>query len=136
MRRTETRTCAPIFNSFSRIVAQRARLQTMGELAAELGDVKAAVATENAIRGNLELVAKLLGQLVQRHEVARTSILISADYLHLRQAIVAALKPYPEAARAVGQALHALETQAATEIAEAKAPLVIEHQSINGKDIV
>jgi hypothetical protein len=95
----------------------------------ELGDVRAAVAVENAITGNLELVAKLLGQLVQRHEVTRTSVLISADYLELRSALLSALRSYPEAARAVGQALHELEAKAAKDIAERKAPLVLEHQA-------
>src|SRR5207249_4551474 len=112
----------------AQLVMQRARLQQQGELALELGVVKAAVAVENAITGNLKLVAQLLGQLVQHHEVRRTSILISADYLALRSAILTALRPYPEAGRAVGQALHALEVEAAQDIAEAKQPLVIEHR--------
>jgi hypothetical protein len=72
------------------------------------------------------MVAKLLGQLVQRHEVSRTSILISADYLQLRQAIVTALRPYPEAAHAVGQALYRLEADAAKDITNAKQPLLLE----------
>jgi hypothetical protein len=100
----------------AQLVAQRARLQTYAEQALELGDTKAAVAVERSVIANLELVAKLLGQLVQHHEVRSTSILISADYLALRQAIVTALLPYPEAARAVGAALHALESQAASTI--------------------
>ena len=113
----------------AQLVTQRARLQQQGELALELGDVKAAVAVENAITGNLTLVSRLLGQLVQVHEVRKTSILISADYLALRAAIVRALRPYPEAARAVGAALHELELEAAKDITEAKRPLVIEHQA-------
>src|SRR3954468_11240399 len=67
----------------SQLVMQRARLQGHSEMALDLGDVRAAVAVEGAITANLTLVAKLLGQLVQRHEVRRTSILISADYLQL-----------------------------------------------------
>jgi hypothetical protein len=80
------------------LVAQRARLQAQGELAIELGDVRTAIHTEGAITANLTLVAKLLGQLTVRHEVKHTNLLISADYLQLRQTIVRALVPFPEAA--------------------------------------
>ena len=75
----------------AQLVAQRARLQSFAEMAAELGDVKAAVAVERTVQGNLELVAKLLGQLVQRHEVRSTSILVSHDYIELRSVLVKAL---------------------------------------------
>lgn len=118
------------------LVAQRARLQTHSELAAELGDVRGAVSAEAGIISNLTLVAKLLGQLVNVHDVRHTSILISSDYLALRQAIVAALRPYPDAARAVGAALHRLEAEAATDISAHSsgrrtdtAPLLIEHDA-------
>lgn len=112
------------------LVTQRARLQTHSEMAADMGDVKAAVSAEKAITGNLDLVAKLLGRLVQRHEVRSTSLLISPDYLKLRATLVDALKPFPDAARAVGAALHRLESEAATEIAPKPKPLAhtIEHK--------
>jgi hypothetical protein len=120
----------------AQLVTQRARLQGHAELAASLGDVRGAVSAESAITGNLALVGKLLGQLVQVHDVRHTSILISADYIKLRQTLVAALRPFPEAARAVGAALHALETDAAQDItARAKgtaarpAPVLIEHDA-------
>jgi hypothetical protein len=48
--------------------------------------------------------------------------------LQLRSALMNALRPFPEAAKAVGQALHSLETAAAKDITEAKRPLVLEHQ--------
>src|SRR5262249_42824620 len=111
----------------AQLVTQRARLQQLSELSAELGDVRGAVAVERAVQGNLELVGRLLQQFTVVHETRSTSILISADYLQLRSTILRALAPFPEAMRAVAAALHALETQAATEIAEAKQPLVIEH---------
>lgn len=66
--------------------------------------------------------------IVQRHDVRSTSLLISADYLAVRQAIVNALRPFPEAARAVGAALQQLESQAADTITQraGKPPLVID----------
>lgn len=114
----------------AQLVTQRARLQQHSDLSLELGNAAGAVAAERAITSNLELVAKLLGSIVQRHEVTRTSILISADYLTLRASLVQALRPYPDAARAVGQALHSIETDAARVITERGQPLVLEAQAV------
>jgi hypothetical protein len=119
----------------SQLVSQRARLQQHVELAASLGDVRGCVSAEGGITANLALVGKLLGMIVQRHNVTSTSVLISSDYLQLRQAIVAALRPYPQAAAAVGAALHRLEAEAAKDITKrahgprTAEPLVIEHAS-------
>jgi hypothetical protein len=115
------------------LVSQRARLQRHSELAFEVGNLGDAVRTENAITANLALVGKLLGTLVTHHEVTHRSVLISADYLQLRETLLTALRPYPEAAKAVSVALHALETRAAEDIkaraAEGKRPLLIEHDA-------
>jgi hypothetical protein len=118
------------------LVAQRARLQQQCDLALELGDVRAAVAAEGAITKNLGVTGKLLGTLVQRHEVTHSSVLLTPDYLRLRQALVLALRPYPDAARAVGAALHTLESDAAKDItppAAGRAPVVIEHDPLLGQ---
>jgi hypothetical protein len=108
------------------LVSQRARLQMLSEMAFEAGEVSAGVAVERAITGSLELTSRLLGMIIQRHDVRTMNILISADYLQLRGAIIGALRPFPEAARAVGAALAQLETKAATDIAERKTPLLLE----------
>lgn len=112
----------------SQLVHQRARLQQHVQMAVDYGDVKAAISAEGAITGNLALVGKLLGMIVQRHDVRSTSLLISADYLAMRQAIVTALRPYPDAAVAVGAALHRLESEAAAAITQraGKAPVTID----------
>jgi hypothetical protein len=109
------------------LVAQRAQLQGHIELATSLGDARSALMAESRITANLELVAKLLGQLVQRHETTHTSILLSPDYIRLRQILVETLRPYPEIAAKVAAALRAIESDAAKTIAESKRPLVIEH---------
>jgi hypothetical protein len=115
------------------LVVQRGRLQVYAEQAAELGDVKAATSAESVILSNLTTVGKLLGTLVQRHAVTHTNLLISPDYLKLRSTLVSALRPFPEAARAVGAALHRLEADAATDITAAaskgRAPALIEHEA-------
>ena len=106
------------------LVAQRARLQMLSEMAFEQGELNVATSVERAITGSLELTSKLLGMLVSRTEVR--SILVSSDYLKLRQTIISALRPFPEASRAVGAALAALETEAAQDIKASGKPLLLE----------
>lgn len=104
------------------LVAQRARLLQMSIAALESGDVHTMVKAEAAIGANIALGAKLTGQLVQLHDVRHTSILLTPDYLRLRQALIEALRAFPEAARAVGAALHGLEADAAKDVTDAAAP--------------
>jgi hypothetical protein len=119
----------------SQLVTQRARLLSHGDEAAKIGDVRACVSVETAITANLQLVAKLLGQLVQVHDVRTTNLLISADYLKLRSALVGALRPFPAARAAVVAVIQKLESDAAIDISAAagnpkgRAPLVIEHDA-------
>jgi hypothetical protein len=117
----------------SALLCQRARLQQQADMALEVGSIHVAVGAERAITESLRLTAQLTDQLVQHHDVRHTNVLVSEDYLALRHALVAALRPYPEAMAAVGRALHA-ESKAAADI-KAKAnggagglPLAIEHR--------
>jgi hypothetical protein len=120
----------------NQLVHQRARLQQCVSMAVDYGDVKAAISAEAAITANLQLVSRLLGMLVNVSEHRSTSILISGDYLALRAALLKALKPFPEAAAAVGDALARLETESAESIraAAGKPPkreaLLIEHETV------
>jgi hypothetical protein len=98
---------------------QRMRLQGISEQALGDGDTKAAISAESAITSNLTLTAKLVGQLIQVHQVNHNHVLTSEDYLRVRGAIVAALRPYREAAIAVGRALAALESEGAEAITAA-----------------
>ena len=58
-------------------------------------------------RSNLELLAKLLGELDDRPQV---NVLISSEWLELRAVIVGALGPHPEALSAVVGALEAADS--------------------------
>ena len=107
------------------LIAHRARHQQYIDKALELGDIARAINADRGVIANLELTAKLLGQLVQRHETTRTSILISPDYLALRQTIIGALRRHPAALKDVSDALAKIETTAAEEIKERR-PLLIE----------
>lgn len=117
------------------LVVQRARLQTYIDYAMSVGNVAGTLQAERTILSNLETVGKLLGTLAQHHVVTHASVLVSEDYLRLRQTLITTLRPFPEAARAVGAALAALESEAAADITAraspvappVTAPLVIEH---------
>jgi hypothetical protein len=98
------------------LLAQRATLQTYGQAAFEAKQFQAAISAERGVTANLDLLSKVLGLIITKHEVRSTSLLISPDYLALRHALVEALKPYPEAMAAVGRALHELESKAAADI--------------------
>ena len=98
----------------------------LSEMAFEAGELNAATNVERAITNSLELTSKLLGMIINQHQVTHTSILISSDYLKLRQVIIGALRPFPEAAQAVGSALATLETEAAETITNSKKPLLLE----------
>lgn len=100
----------------SHVLTQRSRLHTLGELALEYQDIKAAVSVETAIGANLSLAAKLLGQLVSVHDHRHSSLLLTPDYIQLRTCLVDALRPFPDASRVVAAALHQLESNAALDI--------------------
>jgi hypothetical protein len=108
------------------LVGQRARLAQVVELSMEAGEFGRCVSAERAITENLSLVAKLLGQLVQHHQVTHTSFLVSTDYVLLRQALIEALRPFPDALRAVSTKLAKLEQETAEEIRESKKSLLLE----------
>jgi hypothetical protein len=70
--------------------------------AEEAGELRTALGAIREARGNLELLAKLLGELDERPVV---NLNLSPEWLELRAVIVTALEPHPEALRAVVGAL-------------------------------
>ena len=80
---------------------QRRALEILDK-AEEAGELRTALGAIREARGNLELLAKLLGELDERPVV---NFNISPEWLELRAVIVTALEPHPEALRAVVGAL-------------------------------
>jgi hypothetical protein len=62
--------------------------------AEEAGELRTALGAIREARGNLELLAKLLGELDERPVV---NLNLSPEWLELRAAIVVALEPHPDA---------------------------------------
>ena len=71
--------------------------------AEDAGELRTALGAIREARGNLELLAKLLGELEERPQV---NILVSPEWLSLRTKLLYAVNPYPEAR---GSVLRALE---------------------------
>jgi hypothetical protein len=88
---------------------QRARLLVCQDEAMEAGEIDPVIRLANTIHKNIELVGKYLGLFAQHHVSTKVNILVSEDYLHLRHVLTLALRPYPEARRAVADELHRLE---------------------------
>lgn len=72
----------------------------------EAGDLRTALAAIREARNNLELLAKLLGEI---DEVPRVNVLISAEWVAVRSALLEALAPYSDARAAAAAALLGLE---------------------------
>jgi len=76
------------------------------ERAEKAGDLRTALAAISQARGNLELLAKLSGELQQEGTV---NLHLSPEYLEVRTAILVAVEPYPEAAKAISRAMLGIE---------------------------
>ncbi len=82
--------------------------RTLGILtqAEEAKDLRTALQAVGQARGNLELLAKVTGELAQEGTV---QLVVSPEWIMLRAALLGALVPYPEARLAVAGRLAALE---------------------------
>jgi hypothetical protein len=74
--------------------------------AEEAGELRTALGAIREARDNLELRAKLLGELDER---PLTNVLLSAEWVSVRTAMMEALGPYPQARVAVAERLWELE---------------------------
>src|SRR5215211_6985227 len=84
---------------------QRRALSILGK-AEEAGELRTAPSAIREARGNLELLAKLSGELQQEGTV---NLHLSPEYLEVRTAILVAVEPYPEAAQAISRAMLGIE---------------------------
>lgn len=81
--------------------------------AIEAGAAEIATRIAHAVHKNIELVGKYLGMFAQHHVSTKINLLVSEDYLRLRQAITVALRPHRDARIAVAQALQLIENDIA-----------------------
>jgi hypothetical protein len=74
------------------------------------GDLRTALGAIREARGNLELLAKLLGELSDAPQV---NLNVSPEWLQIRAVIVTALEPHPEAKNSVLRAIRSVDRSAA-----------------------
>jgi transposase-like protein len=104
------------------LIAIRQRLFAALDTAEEFMDGGMVTRTTRQLHTNLELTAKLLGDLgIGTTNI--TNVLILPQYIEMRVALVNALQPYPEAKLAVAAALRTIESKAADDITTDKREL-------------
>ncbi len=95
------------------LVALRGRLYLLLDQAEKTGvdydDVRSALGIHGKINDNLQLTAKLLGELQVGNQTTVNNLIISPDWLAMRSALIKALAPHPEARRAVAGVLREVE---------------------------
>jgi hypothetical protein len=84
---------------------QRRALDILDKAEAD-GELRTALSAMREARGNLELLAKLLGEL---DEPPVTNVLVSSEWVSVRTAMMEALSSHPEARAAVAERLKELE---------------------------
>jgi hypothetical protein len=97
---------------------QRARLLLCQDECMAAGAVDPVVRLSNTIHRNIELTGRYLNVFATHHVSTNINLMLSEDYLRLRQALVMALRPFPEARRAVAETLHHIEGQLAQKMLE------------------
>jgi hypothetical protein len=95
------------------LATQRARLLITQDQAMEDSDGALVATLSRAIHDNLRLVGTYLGELQSHSTQHVINVLLTPEYLQLRNALIRALGPFPEARRAVAATLHEMESGAA-----------------------
>lgn len=98
----QAREIAQADNLLGEIVALQRRTVSIADQAEASGDLRVAVSALREVRANLELLARLAGELDDR---ASVNIVISAEWQALRVVIMQALEQHPEARMQVAEAL-------------------------------
>jgi hypothetical protein len=91
------------------VASQRARLWSAIEVVEEIEDWNASARFHGQLTANLNLTAKILGEIETGNRTTINQLIVSPEYLLLRQNLVRALAPYPEARRSVSEVLRGLE---------------------------
>lgn len=95
-------------------VVERGRIYRHMDMAEELGDLRVAVSLHRDINANLTSVAKLLGEISTHSTTTVNNLTVTEDYLVMRGKLIQALRPYPEALKAIRRVLEAVEAKPVT----------------------
>ncbi len=105
------------------LIAERARLTRIAYACEGAGNFQDATRASTAVMRTLELTAKLLGELRAYSSTTNVTnnFLLSPDWMQLRQVIAVALRPYPDAQRAVLTAIRSMELDRGADVSHARA---------------
>jgi hypothetical protein len=106
----------------------RAALYLAFDNAAQHNDVFALSRLSGQLHANLRLVAEKTGELERHSQQTINNLVVAPDYLNLRTKLIAALRPFPDAARAVAEVFREVEGAKAQTQTEA----AIEYRPENG----
>jgi hypothetical protein len=84
--------------------------------AIDCGNGRVAAALSGRLHENLQIAAKLTGELAPHAGVSITNVLLSPDFMRLRQQLLDALKRHPAAARDVAEIFRAASLRATVEM--------------------
>jgi hypothetical protein len=87
----------------------RASLYLLFDEAVKHGDSYSAARLSGQLHANLRLAAEKTGELERHSQQTINNLQISPDYLGLRSALITALRPYPDAGRAVADVFREIE---------------------------
>ena len=102
----EARAVTQADDLLSQVKSLQSRALSILDQAENAGDLRTAILAIREARGNLELLAKLLGELQENQTV---NILLAPEWLQVRGIILAALSPFPQAALTLSEALAKVE---------------------------
>jgi hypothetical protein len=105
----------------------RASLYVAFDNAAQHNDVFALSRLSAQLHTNLQLAATKTGELQKHQNQTINNLTIAPDYLRLRTNLITALRPFPEAARAVAEIFRQIE-----EAAQPVGPPSIEYRPLDG----
>lgn len=89
--------------------AIRAALYNQLDGAVQIDDRTAVARLAGELHKNLELTGKLTGDLRQHRITEHVHLAVSPDFISLRQKLISALRPFPEAAAAVAAVLRGVD---------------------------
>lgn len=91
------------------LVVQRARIYKALDAAEESGDLRAVAALHGRLDGNVNTVAKLIGDINTHAAHVTNNVYVSPEFLTFRGELVKALRPIPEARKALARVLRSVE---------------------------
>lgn len=112
------------------LITERARLQRIADKCENVGNYQDATRASGNIVKVLQLTARYLGELRLGSTTINNNFLLSPDWITLRRVIAAALRPFPDAQRAVLAAVREHESQQGADITGARS---IERPAIEHK---